>query len=81
MWSGVYIWSLKDSNTSYNIAWSIHKRTKGYNNTSKQCSLCIAEKIAIITHTEKHKLLNKRTELISKCRHENKFMLNNFSGG
>ena len=75
-----YIWNLKDNNAVYDIKWSIHKKTSGYSNTSKRCSLCTAEKIAIITFPNKDKLLNKRTELVSKCRHENKFMLSNYTG-
>ena len=65
-----YIWSLKDNNTNYEIKWSIYKKTPGYSNISKRCGLCTAEKVAIITFPNKNKLLNKRTELISKCRHE-----------
>ena len=41
----------------------------------KRCILCLGEKMAIITFPEQQKLLNKRSELISKCRHENKFLL------
>ena len=35
----------------------------------------IQYKMAIITYPDQEKLLNKRSELISKCRHENKFLL------
>ena len=37
--------------------------------------LCLEEKMAIITYPDQEKLLNERSELISKCRHENKFLL------
>ena len=40
------------------------------------CNLCIAEKYYIICHP-KEASLNKRTELISKCRHRDKFLLRN----
>ena len=33
-------------------------------------------KIAITISLEKHKLVNKGSELISKCKHKNKFLLN-----
>ena len=39
--------------------------------------LCITEKLHILK-ADKSYLLNKRSELISKCRHENKFHLINF---
>ena len=41
------------------------------------CSLCLKEKYFIISYPHKDILLNKRSELISKCRHENKNMLAN----
>ena len=41
------------------------------------CNLCLAEKLEIIK-ADKKRLLNKRTELVSKCRHENRFYLCNF---
>ena len=46
-----------------------------YNNISKKCILCLQEKFEIITHLDQENLLNKKSELISKCRHENKLLL------
>ncbi|PIK34222.1 hypothetical protein BSL78_28957 [Apostichopus japonicus] len=51
---------------------------KAYSNESKRCNLCLTEKLIII-NTDKRTLLNKRPELISKCRHENKFYIYNSS--
>ena len=73
-----YIWKLKDLKTPYEIKWSILRKTSGYSNISKSCSLCTSEKLAICDFGDKSKLLNKRNELVSKCRHENKFLLRNF---
>ena len=39
--------------------------------------MCLKEKYFIISYPHKDILLNKRSELISKCRHENKNMLAN----
>ena len=64
----------------YNIKWTIHERAAAYTNKSKKCYLCRAEKLAILS-TDKSKTLNKRWELVSKCRHENKFYLKNFAPG
>ena len=44
---------------------------------SNYCLLCLKEKYFIINYPHKEILLNKRSELISKCRHENKNMLAN----
>ena len=71
-----YIWQLKDSNTSFSTKWSIIARARPYHNSSKRCDLCLAEKLYIIKCSNSN-LLNKRSELVSKCRHENKFFLKN----
>ena len=73
-----YIRRLKDARTEYEIRWSILRRTSGYSNISQSCSICTSEKLAICDFKDKDKLLNKRSELVSKCRHENKFLLKNF---
>ena len=48
------------------------KRAKPYSRKPSCCNLCLAEKLCILT-ADKSMLLNKRSELITKCRHENKF--------
>ena len=72
-----YVWSLKDKNTDFNIRWSVRRRATAYQNTTRMCNLCLAEKLEIIK-ADKKRSLNKRTELVSKCRHENRFYLCNF---
>ena len=42
-----------------------------------QCHLCLSEKLAILL-AKPDTLLNKRSELVAKCRHRNKFKLNKF---
>ena len=71
-----YLWDLKDKIQDIpEISWKIKKFAPAYNNNSKRCILCLEEKMAIITFPEQQKLLNKISELISKCRHKNKFLL------
>ena len=74
-----HIWKLnnssKDQNT--NIKWSIITKAAPYNNDSKCCNLCLTEKL-FITKAEKSNTLNKKSELISKCRHENKYYIMNY---
>ena len=71
-----YIWQLRDSNKDFSIKWSIICRARPYSNITKRCDLCTTEKLMII-NSKPDELLNKRSELISKCRHENKFYLRN----
>ena len=42
-----------------------------YTNITKRCSLCLHEKLAILMYPNQSELLNKRRELVSKCRHGN----------
>ena len=71
-----HIWKLKDNEENYKITWSIISSASAYNNISKRCNLCLTEKLHIIK-ADKARNLNKRTELISKCRHENKYFIAN----
>ena len=75
-----YIWERKEQfNETPALKWEIVKSFPAYSNKTKSCNLCLQEKLAIITYPEQQDLLNKRNELISKCRHENKFLLKTFN--
>lgn len=71
-----YVWSLKDQNIPYSINWSIVNKVYGSANID-MCNLCLTEKLLIIESINDTNMLNKRSEFINKCRHINKFMLNN----
>ncbi|XP_067940660.1 uncharacterized protein [Watersipora subatra] len=71
-----YIWRLKDSGLDYNIKWSILKTARPYSPITKRCELCIWEKYYIICKPQLA-TLNKRNEILSSCRHANKFLLRN----
>ena len=45
------------------------------------CKLCLTEKFYIIKNLGNQNLLNKKTEFISKCRHQNKCIIGNFREG
>ena len=68
------VWRIKDQGGDYNIEWRIIGHAPAYNPVAKRCSLCIAEKLYIGDNVDKN-LLNKRDELISKCRHRRKYLL------
>ena len=69
-----YVWILKDKKIKYNISWKILARCSTYKAGSRSCDLCLTEKFIIAT-AERKSLLNCRSELVSKCRHKNKFLL------
>ena len=55
--------------------WSVIDHAKPSQNKSKRCNLCLTEKYYILTSPVN--LINKRSELVSKYRHENKCQLVN----
>ena len=71
-----YILEIKYKNKDYNIKWTIIRRARQYNNIIKWCDLCLTEKLCIIK-AYASTLLKKRSELVSKCRHQNKYCLAN----
>ena len=69
-----HVWKLKDSNINYSIEWSIVRRARPYSPAVQRCSLCNWEKYYIICHPNEASL-NKRSELVSTCRHSHKYTL------
>ena len=67
------IWILKKSNTNYKVTWQVLQSAIPYKIGGIRCDLCLSEKLHIIN--TKDRIINKKTELISKCRHKNKFTL------
>ena len=45
-----------------------------YKDGTRRCGLCLTEKY-VIARTDQEHLLNKRTEIISKCYHRNKYLI------
>ena len=43
-----------------------------------RCSLCLHKKLTILMYLNQSELLNKRWELVSKCWHENRLLLQTF---
>ena len=71
-----YIWELKD-NIQHNLKRYIASKGRPYVCGSRKCDLCLTEKLTIIK-ADPESLLNTRDELVSKCRHMNKFALKSF---
>ena len=74
-----HIWDLKlKHNVTPTLKWYILKSVAPYSNITKKCRLCLQEKFEILSYPNPDELLNKRSELVSKCRHMNKFLLANY---
>ena len=75
-----HVWEMKKrKNVRPALTWKVLRTAKAYSNITKRCSLCLHEKLAITTYPYPDKLLNKRSELVTKCRYENKFLLKIFN--
>ena len=68
------VWRLKDEGHILVIKWSIVGNAKLYSSGAMHCQLCLAEKLAILW-ADPDTMLNKRSELVAKCRHRNKYKL------
>ena len=72
----VEYWNLKEKQRVPGLVSEIKGQYQADNPTLKKCNLCLNEKLGIIDYPNKN-LLNKRLEVISQCRHQNKFRLFN----
>ena len=70
-----HYWGLKNKGLTPDIQWSILKRSSTPKSFDSRCNLCLEEKIHILLFPEPKILLNKRNELIARCRHRVKFKL------
>ena len=71
-----YVWELKDKKEKFEISWKILKRVPKLKNGQKMCRLCTTEALVIMKNGKNQ--LNKRTEILNKSRHQNKFLLKNY---
>ena len=91
-----YIWSLKDEIRTLIVRGPFSKNLLDiigidivfygivlyvlYGIVSKWRNLCLLEKLIVCKFKDKDRLLNKRLDLVLKCRHGNKYILMNYSG-
>ena len=66
-------WKLANNKLHPQISLSIKDNYKSYNPNSKRCSLCLHEKLETVDDPKE--ILNKRSEVISQCHHQNKYKL------
>ena len=68
------VWELKEQHVPYNLKWTILRHGQPYRGGMRACDLCLTEKLCILTSKHEN-LLNKRREILNKCRHMNKLLL------
>ena len=70
------IWRLKSHGIIPVVKWSIVKRVSS-KTSANYGKLCLTEKFYITRSLSNKNLLNKKSELVNKCRHQNKLLLSN----
>ena len=68
-----YNWQLKRNGTEFNLNRSIAAYATSYRCGTRRCDLSLTEKY-LSARANQNNPLNKRTKLISKCRHRNKYI-------
>ena len=70
-----HVWEIKHPIYQIpSLKWSIITVLPLYSNITKSFQLCLYEKYSIITYAGPENLLNKRSEIMSKCPHQGKFL-------
>ena len=69
--------STDSTDSTVGVLTEIVQKCSPYKLNLKRCYLCLNEKLEIATHRENN-LLSKKTELISKCRHQKKCTLSKY---
>ena len=67
-------WDNKRSNFIPKVTWSIARECPLYSLSKRKCYFCLNEKFEINSN-KGNNLLNKKPELINKCKHLNKHTL------
>ena len=68
------VWRIKQMDGEPEIKWRVVRKAKAYTPESKKCLLCLAEKFEIANYPGDN-LLNKRSEIVAKCRHRRKHLI------
>ena len=74
-----HIWDLKVQGLEYRVDWEIVKKCSTASRREQRCQLCQEEKLQILELMAKHpgQAINRRTELMRVCGHQNRELLAN----
>ena len=72
-----YLWQLKRREEEHEIKWYIASLAIPYTRETKRCQLCNMEK-TLIACQDSAKALNRRWEIMTRCRHRDKDLLTNW---
>ena len=69
-----YVWKCKNNGLNPNIVWSIKAKAYPISSGGRVCDLCLTEKLTILM-ANPDTMLNKRDEIMEKCKHKRKYVL------
>ena len=67
------VWGMK-KNVAPALTWEVLRTAKIYSNITKSYTLCLHEKLAIISYPYPDEHFDRLSELVTKCKHENTFL-------
>ena len=79
-----YIWDRKLNQNDNgeiiepDVKWSIVRQCKIYQPGSKNCDLCLSEKLNIIMNQKNRKCINKKTDISNYCNHVKSYFYSNY---
>ena len=74
-----HVWKFKKKTGQIpKLTWSILRPVPSYSTISTKCALCFYEKLEILMYLDPAELLNKCSEIMSKCPHKRKYLLSNY---
>ena len=68
---------IKNKNLSFTYNGPIMTLVPSYNKKTRSCQLCLSEK-TLVSLADPRKSLNKRSNIISQCRHRDKILLKSY---
>ena len=68
------VWKTKRKGGDCSVSWRIIRQHQDYNQATKRCALCLNEKYEILEYKGAN-LINSRSEIVSKCRHQLRYMI------
>ena len=71
-----YIWKLREQGKEGKISWEIVQKCVPYQCGSRRCDVCLSEKLHILL-ADQPTSLNKRSELVGACRHQQRYRHSN----
>ena len=75
-----YVWKAKEEGRNPKVTFRAVAKAAAYTAATARCNLCLQERVNILMANEAE-TLNRRTEIVGKCRHRHKWTLAGWKPG